>query len=267
MSNINKLLAESFSPEFEYFTRGFNEVSSHLFDISAYIKRDTESFKLVFNKLLYDCNNFLDKQMKLLCVLDNASRSDGEWPIVSSLTTEEKINFLMEKLYLLYGEEWYPIKYIFIGNGILVKRAGEYVELGKIIVDKGWAKPQPGSNSNAMLRLTAQGVNYVEQKLHKPKRTRGSRSKSAHSKTDSRLDDLNKKIDAIIEDLKLKGYGQEILFEELQDLKEQAPKLGVKQFGQLLKGKLFDLGLDSVINKETIASVYKNLTEQVFHLP
>ena len=62
------------------------------------------------------------------------------------------------------------------------------------------------------------------------------------------------------------GFGQEILFNELQELKDLYPKLNKKNWGQILKGKLVDLGISQIINQEMAEMIFKGLTEQVLHL-
>jgi predicted nuclease with TOPRIM domain len=54
-------------------------------------------------------------------------------------------------------------------------------------------------------------------------------------------EEMEKKINEIIERLTVLGYGQEIIFDELQELKDLYTKLSKKTWGQLLKGKLIDL--------------------------
>lgn len=77
---------------------------------------------------------------------------------------------------------------------------------------------------------------------------------------------LNSKIDEIILLLKKQGFGQEILFNELQELKDLYTKLNKKNWGQILKGKLVDLAVSQIINQETAKTIFKALTEQILHL-
>lgn len=79
-------------------------------------------------------------------------------------------------------------------------------------------------------------------------------------------EEINKKIDQITEMLRRNGYGQEILFNEIQELKELYPKLSKKTWGQTLKGKLIDLGLSEIISRDTINYIFKELTEQVLKI-
>lgn len=78
--------------------------------------------------------------------------------------------------------------------------------------------------------------------------------------------EINDKIDEVILTLKNQNYGQEILFDELQELKELYPKINKKNWGQLLKGKLLDLALDQIINPEIAKSIFIAITNQALQL-
>jgi hypothetical protein len=71
--------------------------------------------------------------------------------------------------------------------------------------------------------------------------------------------DFHNKLNEIAERLEKLGYGQEILFEEIESLKENF-NLGKKNWFQLLKGKLIDLGLQKVLNEKIINDLYKELS-------
>ena len=73
-------------------------------------------------------------------------------------------------------------------------------------------------------------------------------------------------IDNIIEHLIKLGYGQEIIFNEINELRELQHKLSKKSWSQLLKGKLLDLALDKLMSTETATSVYEYLTNNSFKL-
>ena len=78
--------------------------------------------------------------------------------------------------------------------------------------------------------------------------------------------EINNKIDKIIAILEKQNFGQEILFNELQELKELYPKLSKKNWGQVLKGKLIDLGFAQIINQEIAEKIFTELTNQVLRL-
>lgn len=78
--------------------------------------------------------------------------------------------------------------------------------------------------------------------------------------------EINDKIDEVILTLKNQNYGQEILFDELQELKELYPKNSKKNWGQLLKVKLIDLAVDQIINPEIAKSIFMAITNQTLQL-
>jgi hypothetical protein len=107
-------------------------------------------------------------------------------------------------------------------------------------------------------KLTIQGRKYVESRLRKVV--------VDYNTINASQNELNKKVDEIIAGLKKQGLGQEILFDELQELKELYSKLDKKNWGQVLKGKLIDLGLAEVINREIMGDIFKELTNQILLL-
>lgn len=54
------------------------------------------------------------------------------------------------------------------------------------------------------------------------------------------------------------GYGQEVIFEEIEELKNHT-KLGKKNFFQLAKGKMFDLGVEKIVEKTVIEQAWSIL--------
>ena len=77
---------------------------------------------------------------------------------------------------------------------------------------------------------------------------------------------MNEKIDFIIEKLTELGYGQNIIFDEFDELRNLYSKLPKKTWKQVLKGKLMDLALNKLISKETVVYVYKTLTDEILKL-
>jgi hypothetical protein len=71
------------------------------------------------------------------------------------------------------------------------------------------------------------------------------------------ITEFSEKLDNLLDDIRL---GQEVIFEEIQDLKEQLKNLKKKNWAELLKGKLFDLTLTKVISIETFSMIIKTIT-------
>lgn len=68
------------------------------------------------------------------------------------------------------------------------------------------------------------------------------------------IDDFSVRLDKLRDEIRL---GQEINFEEIQELKEQLKTLKKKNWGEFLKGKLFDMTMSQIISFETFRAIIK----------
>lgn len=68
------------------------------------------------------------------------------------------------------------------------------------------------------------------------------------------IEEFSEKLDNILIDIRL---GQEIIFDEIQDVKEQLKSMKKKNWFEVLKGKLFDLVLSKAISFETFSLIIK----------
>lgn len=73
------------------------------------------------------------------------------------------------------------------------------------------------------------------------------------------LIDLNDRIDKVLSELEKLGMGQEILFEEIESLKEKGKKVSKKDLGLILIGQLVSFGSGKLDN-DTIKYVFENVT-------
>lgn len=73
------------------------------------------------------------------------------------------------------------------------------------------------------------------------------------------LSELHKRIDLVLEKLTQLGYGQEILFEEIEQLKSKSKKISKKDLGLMLIGQLVSFGAGKVDN-ELAAEIFQNIT-------
>jgi len=72
--------------------------------------------------------------------------------------------------------------------------------------------------------------------------------------------DLHNKINEVIEKLNNLGIGQEVIFNEIDELKEHF-NLGKKNWFKLLKGKLLDLGIEKALEVAILDEIFKALSE------
>ncbi|MDI5899442.1 hypothetical protein [Flavobacterium yafengii] len=77
---------------------------------------------------------------------------------------------------------------------------------------------------------------------------------------------LHNKLNDIIKQLKTLGYGQEIIFNEIDELKENF-NLGKKNWFQLTKGKFFDLAVSKLVEETLLKEMYSELSENFKDLP
>lgn len=71
---------------------------------------------------------------------------------------------------------------------------------------------------------------------------------------------LHNKLNEIIDKLNKQGLGQEIIYEEIESLKNHF-NLGKRNWFQLLKGKVIDLALEKVLEKTIVAGIYETLSD------
>ncbi|PQJ11962.1 hypothetical protein CJD36_009220 [Flavipsychrobacter stenotrophus] len=178
----------------------------------------------------------------------------------ASFKVADKLQLLLEKLYALDDGNYYPVGMLLSGNGVKIKHDNEPLELSKMLENNGYVEPmQMGLGSDDIyIRITTNGSMYLEE-LDRP-------YKENYSQIPSDKEIMDERIETIIQELNKQGLGQEVLFNELQELKELFGILNKKNWGQILKGKLFDLALGKLVEKDTINFVYEHLTGHALHL-
>lgn len=170
---------------------------------------------------------------------------------------QDKIDFILEKLNDLRSESYHSVETILKLNDIDFN-AGEPAEIAVLLTKKGYVQKKDQYNDDRdTIKITVKGSAFIERKI----------KSKLNAKTKKKADnDLNKKIDEVIERLVKLGYGQEIIFEELEEMRDLQTKLPKKSWAQLLKGKLIDLAVAQVINKEVATNVFKFLTNEGFKM-
>ena len=133
-------------------------------------------------------------------------------------------------------------------------RDNEAREIAEDLHRRGYVILNDRYGNSDKVKISVKGAAYIERKDKQKKVTKPK-------------NDLDRKIDNIIEHLIKLGYGQEIIFNEINELRELQHKLSKKSWSQLLKGKLLDLALDKLMSTETATSVYEYLTNNSFKLP
>jgi hypothetical protein len=216
----------------------------------------TENFNN-FKKEILSKIEYLEYNTKIVSVGDlNVKPDKINIEQRKSFDTEETLNILLEKLYELYDDEYYPINSLLHGNGIELKRLHEDREYAELLKNLGFANIT--NDAEMYAQLTIEGKIYVEN-LKKS-------SNINYDKIDISQEEMNRKVDEVLHRFQKLDFGQEILHEEIEELKELYKTLNKKSWGQILKGKLIDLGYAQVINQEMATEIFKELTSQVHRI-
>ncbi|WP_316848912.1 hypothetical protein [Pedobacter agri] len=210
-------------------------------DTEPAVRKEIERFDL-FHKSMIQVKGYL----MMMESLQNASAI----PEFSGIG--EKSDFLLRKLHQVFGEETYSLQTIMRLNDIPF-RSDEANEIAKDLGRRGYVNPYHQYSKKDEVQLSVKGANYIERKDK-------SRNKIKLKP------ELDAKFESIIEQLTKLGHGQEIIFDEITELKELQHKLSKKNWSQLLKGKLIDLAIDGVINKDTAIFIFEYLTNNQLKL-
>lgn len=245
----------------KYLKKSFPEISDDFVDEIQYVgegtgltymlNRDewaedpsklTDYLKSVFHKK----GDFLSTTRDYLNVSDYAK--NGVIPILKSM--QDKEDFVLECLYLIYNDNFYSIKQIFDVNKIQYPE-NEPVELSEDLKRRGYVSLDIMERDR--VKITVKGVKFIERKSKKLSKSQ-------------RTQDINQRIDLVIYELKKLGVGQEILFDEIEELREVSNKLNQKSWSQLIKGRVIDLTLESIISKDIAKMIYETLVDNNFKL-
>jgi hypothetical protein len=112
------------------------------------------------------------------------------------------------------------------------------------------------------LHIRAIGLFAIEQEIESINEYYTYKPKSENVFTVEEESSLHTKLNSIVENLEKLGFGQEIIFNEIDELKDHF-NLGKKNWYQLLKGKLFDIGLAYGVEKAVLEGIYSDLANEV----
>lgn len=110
------------------------------------------------------------------------------------------------------------------------------------------------------------GLFVIDQEIEEISQSYEYQPKYTDEFSSEQKSDLHNSLNEIKEKLTELGFGQKIIFDELDELKEHL-NLGKKNWFQLLKGKLFDLTVSKVLEETVIKEVYETLSDGFEDLP
>lgn len=251
----------------EYLTIAFDKSNSYVqsFRIANSNKYNFPGHQTNFENLLrenkQDLRNdlvYIEYFTKLISISDILTKpNEINISIRETYTSEEILEFILDKLYELYDDNIYPILPILEGNGIVLKKKREEYEYVKILESLGLViSNNIGRQADA--QLTVNGKMHVEnkRKLTKPN----------YNAIPNDNEELSLKIDDLKLQLEKLGFGQQVIFEELEDLKNYYTLLNKESWAQLFKGKLIDLGLSQVITGDIMKLMYETIVHDTLRI-
>lgn len=250
-NKVEKYLIDSIEPTADDFTYKF-KYREPLIDFYMWKDEDNEEKRV---------NRALKKEIENLTYIENLCSiiepfQDMAWSCEQIETVQGRLDFVLAKLYLVFNENYFSIREILSFNGFDV-RSGESMQIAELLDKKGYAeKKEKYSPDKDDVRITVKGAAYIERK---------NKSQLKKKKLNE-SEEINTKIDLVLAKLEALGFGQEIVFNEIEELKDLYGKIPKKSWQQLIKGKLIDLGLSEVLSKEAIQFVYESLTNEALKL-
>jgi len=252
-----EFLKSSFDEEKNEFANSFRFAATNRFNFGNQ-KHDLRQLKKEAFEDFNDKVSTLVYYKRILSISDAIIKPEIiELADRNSYTTEQTLELILDKLYDLYDNKYHSISMILEGNGITLKRYNEDRELIKILEDKGYVSVVHTRDTSG--QLTLRGKLYVEdqRKTHQ----------EDYSNINKSQEEINERVDEIIKKLTELGYGQEIIFDEIEELKELYTTLNKKNWGQVVKGKIVDLALSKLVENDTLGYIYEKLTDHTLRFP
>ncbi len=110
------------------------------------------------------------------------------------------------------------------------------------------------------------GLFVIDQEIEEISQSYEYQPKYSDEFSSEKKSELHNSLNEIKERLTELGFGQQIIFDELDELKEHL-NLGKKNWFQLLKGKLLDLTVSKVLEKTVIKEIYEKLSDGFENVP
>jgi len=209
-------------------------------------KRTIEEKKGLIIKRYNQQKDFVSDFLNVLPILDKVNNRKDLAKLQYNKPSEI-IYLILSKLQKIKDGKHFRVDLILEGNGIELKNGiQEYYEYSEELKKNKWVDFE----DKYLGRITFKGEVYLE------------KQNKIFVKKESEV--MSKKIDLIISKLEKLGFGQEILFEELEELKSLYPKLNKKNWSQILKGKLLDMAYEKIIDMTVVKIISDDLLDRDF---
>jgi hypothetical protein len=258
--SCSTFLKESFKGESnDYFANGFLESSE--FNLGYKLPME-QLLKNLKDNLMEKCNR-LQYYVRLLGISDafinpELVRKENR----ENWTVNQKKTMLLKKLKQLNDGKYYDVDYIFWSNGIGVNNDDEPRQIAKSL-EHTFLKVMGRARGVSAL-ITIKGIEYLE---NLEEEQIEAKKQTTNNATKEDIENIHKRFDEVKEWLNKNNLASEIIFDELQEMKEAGEKLSLKNWKQLLKGKLFDLTTDGATDfgVDAAKNIFKIFTGEDFN--
>lgn len=251
-NDVISYVKASFDPEHTNFAYEFKAQQGYNFGMKLGVdQRVKNTIQTIKDEI-----NGLDYYLKILSISDAIVRADDiDLEERKNLDTEGILDLILSKLYELYNDgKYYSIKWILEGNGLKLSGRSEDWDYGRMLEERGLIETMNGREVNAKLKLEGKYAIEQARKAQVPD----------YSKISDSDEELKELLKEILSEIKKSGYGQQIIFDEFDELRNDIPHLSKKSFGQLLKSKLGDLVAAKAFDKTLASDIFKQFTDQIF---
>lgn len=162
-NDVKSFLGDSFILATTAFVAGFHNSSvNNQYHIPGTQKSILKSIEDAKNALQNNIR-YLEFILKIVDVCDLIKGGDDDIILQrTNFTTKQKLDLLLEKLFILNDDSYYPIELLFSGNGIILKHSSETRELAKILENNNYISTVGGLGSEVYARISSNGCLYIE---------------------------------------------------------------------------------------------------------
>ena len=183
-------------------------------------------------------------------IVENEAREFYQWDFLNGVNTLENLKSSLDSKLYNFNRDRDKLDFLKILRTTCKEDIEEHISGG--CVGCGYEEPRN------------RAIFAIEQEIESINKYYSFEPKKDDVFSSEEESDLHSKLNKIIEELEKQGFGQQIIFEEIEGLKDHF-NLGKKTFFQLVKGKLIDLTIEKALEKTVIVEIYKNLSEGYEH--
>jgi len=221
---------------------------------NSYLKNENRDLISKIENVFEDLKtkrNSLNYTLRILSVSDIVIEPKlVDKQIRTEYTNYEISDLILDKLYHLYDNHFYPVQAILRGNGIKFSNTDELDELIKLLEKNSYINAIYSRSVNAQLSL--KGRKHVE------KKRRFELIDKFYFSSNQEL--LNEEISELDNNANKTELGKTRLVKELKEMKSLYHKLNKKNWPESLKDKLIDLEIANLINRDAMKRIYQSMT-------